>query len=176
LPKPNSRRSIALAILILSAVCGFLSVATAQTTRTNTTTQVTSISITNTLLTTITSSAIAYTTTTQTLNSTVVGTETITQISLTTITSNYATTLGATVTATISVILTQVSTQSTQLLGNIWGESLALVLAVAALASFAVPKLRSGRPKGVVCSKCGNRNPPYGGDFCVKCGHSLKHD
>ena len=171
----SARRStIVVALLILGALCGSSSVVIAQTTHTNTLTQTTSISTTNTLLTTITSPFITYTTTTETMNTTIVGTATVSQPFLTTVTSNYEATVSSTVTETISVILTQVSTQTTQLLGNIWGESLALALVVGALASFVVARLSTRRPRGIVCGKCGTRNPPFARAYCVKCGESLK--
>jgi hypothetical protein len=93
---------------------------------------------------------------------------------LTTVTSTEISIVGGTLTTTISSIITQVSTQTTQLLGTIWGESLALVLLAGAVTGFVVPKLHSSPRKGVVCSKCGNRNPAFARGFCVKCGNSLK--
>ena len=89
-----------MAALLLVGVYSSISVAMAQTTHTNTTTQVTSVYSTNTVLTTITSPIITSTTTTETLNSTVGETQTVTQSTLTTITSTYNTVVGGTVTAT----------------------------------------------------------------------------
>lgn len=93
---------------------------------------------------------------------------------MTTVTSTATYVVGGTVTATSSITMTTVSTQSTQMLGNIWGESLAFVLVVGAILSFIVPKVHSKPPKGIVCRKCGNLNPPFARTFCVKCGQSLK--
>ena len=168
------RRLLVVGVVILAAIYASSSVASAQTTHTNTFTQVTNISLTSTLLSNVTSPAIVYTTTTQTLNSTIEGTQTVVQPSLTTVTSTYTTVISGAMTETVSAILTQVSTETTQLLGNVWGESLALILFVAAIASYLVPKTHSRRPKGMVCTSCGNRNPPFARAFCVKCGQPLK--
>ena len=169
-----SRRALlVMAFLVFAGISSSLSVGIAQTTRTNTLSQLTNFSFTNTILTTITSQIVTYTTTTQTSNSTLQGTQTVVQPSLTTATSTYATLVSGTVTETVSVIVTSISTETTQLLANIWGVSLALVLLVGACVSFLVPKAHSRRPKGVVCSSCGNRNPPFVRGFCVKCGHPL---
>jgi len=81
--------------------------------------------------------------------------------------------VGGTVTATNIVTLTSVSTETTQILGNIWGESLAVFLFAVAIASYLIPKGRSKRPQGIVCRKCGNLNPPFAAHRCVKCGQPL---
>jgi ribosomal protein L40E len=169
------KRLLVMGIVILAIIYASSSVASAQTTRTNTLTQVTNISLTSTLLGTITSPVVVYTTTTQTMNSTIEGTQTVMQPSLMTVTSTYTTVISGTLTETVSAILTQVSTETTQLLGNIWGESLTLIVFVAAIASYLAPKLHSRRPRGKVCSKCGNRNPPFARDFCVQCGQPLNN-
>jgi ribosomal protein L40E len=162
-------------VVILAAIYASSPVASAQTTRTNTLTQVTNISLTNTILSTITTSVVVYTTTTQTTNSTIEGTQTLMQLSITTVTSTYTMITSGTSTETVSAIITQVSTETTQLLGNIWGESLALILFVSAVASYIHPSLRSRRPRGAVCSRCSNRNPPFAKAFCVKCGQRLNN-
>ena len=179
MPNPSRTQSqpktmLVIAALILIGIYSSVSIASAQTSHTNTTTEVTSIYSTNTILTTITSPTITYTTTTETVNSTVGQTQTVTQSILTTITSTYNTVVGGTVTTTIMSVATQVSTTTTQFLGNALGESLALILLAAAVASFVGPKLLSRPPRGRVCSNCGTRNPPFAKGFCVKCGHSLK--
>jgi hypothetical protein len=170
----SRRRTLLVTVVILAGLIAPLSVATAQTTYTNTLTQTTSVYSTNTILTTITSPVLVSTTTTETMNSTIQGTQTVFQSSVTTSTSTYTIAVGGTVTQTTTMTLTQVSTETMQLLGNFWGASLALVLFAVALASFIVPALHPIRPKGVVCSNCGTRNPPFAKAFCVKCGHSLK--
>lgn len=175
LPRGQSKTMLVTGFLALMGIFFFVSVATAQTIPSNTVTQVTSISSTSTLLITITSPTFNYTTTTERVNSTVVVTKT-TVLALTTGTSTYTRIVSGVVTATISSISTQVSTQAIQLLGTVWGESLALVLFVGALMSFVVPRLHSRLPRGVVCGKCGNRNPPFARAFCVKCGHSLNEE
>jgi carbohydrate-binding DOMON domain-containing protein len=177
MPKLSSAQ-MKMALFVLSvAFLGFYSsvtVSVAQSTQTSTVTQLTSVYSTNTITTTLTSPTIFYKTTTETLNSTVQGTQVVTQTSLTTITSSYTTMVNGTLTQTITSVITEASTQTTQLLGNVWGESLAIVLVVAAGLSFAVRRLRLTRPRGLVCSECGYRNPPFATSFCVKCGHSLK--
>jgi ribosomal protein L40E len=170
----SPRTTLFIAVVILVGIYAFISVATAQSTYTSTLTQVTNVYSTNIILTTLTSPTIVYTTATKIWNSTIVGTRTVWQPSLITGTSTYTTIVSATVTEAITAIVTQVVTETTQLLGNIWGESIALILLAAALASYVVPKLHSRPPTGVVCSKCGNRNPPFARTYCVKCGHSLK--
>jgi ribosomal protein L40E len=169
---PSPRTTLIIAVVILVGIYASISTATGQSTYTSTLTQVTNVYSTNTILATITSPAVVYTTTTETLNSTVVGTQTVWQTSLTTGTLTY--TAIASVTETITAIITQVSTETTQLLANIWGESLGFILLAAAVASYVVPKLQTRPPRGVVCSRCGNQNPPFARAFCVKCGHSLK--
>jgi ribosomal protein L40E len=124
--------------------------------------------------TTLTSPTTEYTTTVETMNSTIQGTQTQFVPSVTTVTSTVTSAVGGIVTATSTTTLTTVSTQTTQMLGNIWGESLALVLLVGAIASFIIPKACSKPPKGIVCRNCGALNPPFTKTFCVKCGHSLK--
>ena len=171
------RRKISMAVIIalfLVAVYSSLTTATAQTTYTNTVTQMTSVYSTNVQVTTLINSTTAYTTTTETSNSTIHGTQTRIVSSLTTATSTLTSAVDATVIATSSITLTTVSTQMTQILGNIWGESLAVVLLAGALTSYLIPKARSRRPKGIVCGNCGNLNPPFTGRYCVKCGRPLK--
>jgi hypothetical protein len=175
---PSTCMKTALFILLFCFL-GFYSSVTisiAQSTYTSSVTQPTTIFSTNTILTTITSPTIAYTTTTETLNSTAQGIQTLTQTSVTTVTLSYTTILGGTLTQTITSVVTEVSTQTTPLLGNIWGESLALVLLLSAIASFLVPRALSLRPRGSTCSGCGYRNPPFAKSFCVKCGHSLEQE
>jgi len=173
--KHSSRiRALLAAVVVLVGLIAPLSVATAQTTNTNTLTQTATVYSTNTILTTISSPVLVSTTSTETMNSTISGTQTVFQSSVTISTSTYTMAVGGTVTQTITMTLTQVSTQTISLLGNIWGMSLALVLFVAAIASFIIPALLSIQPKGAVCSNCGTRNPPFAKAFCVKCGHSLK--
>jgi ribosomal protein L40E len=93
---------------------------------------------------------------------------------LTTVTSTLTSAVGGTVTATSTVTVTSVSTQTTQILGNIWGVSLAVVLFAGATASYLIPKAGSKRPKGIVCRSCDTLNPPFARAWCVKCGASLK--
>ena len=163
-------------LILFSCAVGFyssISFSTAQSTYISSSTQVATVYSTNTILTTITNPTISYSTTIETLNSTVQGTLAITQISVTVVTSSYTAVLGGTLTQATTFIVTQVSSQVTSLLGNIWGESLALVLLLGAIASFIVPRLHSRGPKGTVCKECGFRNPPFARAFCVNCGHSL---
>jgi ribosomal protein L40E len=117
---------------------------------------------------------VGYSTTTGTLNSTVTGTQTKGQLSLTTLTSTYTTILSGTQIAAVTMTLTQISTQTMQILGNVWGEALALVAFVGAVVSYLIPKVSSRRPKGIVCKKCGYLNPPFARAHCVKCGNPLK--
>jgi len=168
-----SIRMLIVAVVVLAGIYACAAVAYAQTTRTYTLTQTTSVSFTNTFTNTITSQTVIYTTTTETQNSTLAGTATIIQPSLTTLTSTYTVLTSGILTETVSAILTQVPTEATQLLGNIWGESLAAALFLAAVASLVAPKLHSRRPKGLVCRSCGTRNPPFAMSFCVKCGQPL---
>jgi ribosomal protein L40E len=175
LPRSQPKAVLVIAFFVLVGIYSVASVAMAQITPSSTVTQVSSISSTSTLLTTITSPAFNYTTTTRSLNSTVGVTE-ITVQALTTVTSTYTTIVNGIVIATISSVSTQVSTQTTQLLGTIWGESLTIILIVGAVMSFVVSKLRSRLPRGIICGKCGNRNPPFARAFCVKCGHTLKEE
>ena len=148
----------------------------AQTTSISSLTQLTTIFSTNTVLTTTTMPVVVYTTATEIVNRTVQGTQTVAQTSVTSVTSSYTTTISGTLTQTITYSVTTVSTQTTSLLGNIWGVSLALVLLLGAVASFIVPRLISATPKGLVCSECGYRNPPFARSFCSKCGHSLQQE
>jgi len=168
------RVALTITLLIFAVVYASLSVASAQTVHTSTLTQITNISLTNTILSTTTSQIVGYTTTTETLNSTISATQTQMQLSQTTATITYTTTVTGSVTQTVSAIVTEVSTETTQLLGNLWGESLAVVLVLGACMSLLVPRARSRRPRGLVCSKCGTRNPPFAKAFCVKCGQSLR--
>ena len=173
--KLSTRLKPALFILFFCAVgfCSTVSLSKAQSTYVSSSTQVVTVFSTNTILTTITNHTISYSTMIQTLNSTVQGTLTVIQTSVATVTSSYTAVLGGTLTQTTTYVVTQVSSQTTSLLGNIWGESLALVLLLGAIASFIVPRVRSPRPKGSICRECGFRNPPFARTFCVKCGHSL---
>ena len=171
----HSKTRIAIiAALLLAAIYSPIALATAQVTRTSTVTQTTSVYSTSIQVTTFTNQTTAYTTTTQIITSTLQGTQTQFLPSVTTATSTLTYEAGGTVTATSSITLTTVSTQIIQILGNIWGESLAVVVFAGAIASYLVPKAGSRRPKGVVCRNCGNVNPPFANAFCVKCGHSLK--
>ncbi len=162
-------------ILFFCAVGFYSSIhfSTAQSTYLSSSTQVVTAFSTNTILTTISNPAVNYSTTTQTLNSTIYGTQTLTQISVTTLTGSYTTTLNGTLTQTITSAVTQVSTQTISLLGNIWGESLAVVLLLGAIASFIIPRVHSPTPRGLICRECGFRNPPFARSFCAKCGHPL---
>ena len=148
-------------------------VSMAQTTSISSLTQLTTLFSTNTVLTTTTMPVVAYTTATEIVNKTVQGTQTVTQTSVTSVTSSYTTIISGTLTQTVTYSVTTVSTQTTSLLGNVWGVSLALVLLLGAVSSFIVPRLFSVRPRGLVCSHCGYRNPPFARSFCSKCGHSL---
>jgi hypothetical protein len=173
---PSNRTGTILFILLLSLVGLYspIGISVAQSVHTSVVTQATTVYSTGTLTSTLTSPAIVYTTTTATLNSTVSGTQVVTQTSGTMITVTYTTLLSRTVTQTVTSVVSQASTQTTQLLGNIGGELLALVLVVAASTAVIVPRVRSPRPKGLTCKQCGYRNPPFVTSFCVKCGHSLK--
>jgi ribosomal protein L40E len=135
---------------------------------------VTSIYSTSTLLTTVTTPVVSYATTTETLNSTVTGTQTKGQLSLTTVTSTYTMIMSGTQTTTVTMTVTQISSQTMQLLGNVWGEALALVAFVGAVVSYLIPKVSSRRAKGIICKKCGYLNPPFARAHCVKCGNPLK--
>jgi hypothetical protein len=165
-------------ILFLSFALTYspLTASMAQSTSISSLTQLTTIFSTNTILTTITMPATVYTTATEIVNKTVQETQTATQTSVTSVTSSYTTTLSGTLTQTITYSITTVSTQTTPLLGNIWGVSLALVLLLGAVASFIVPRLLSVRPRGLVCSECGYRNPPFARSFCSKCGQPLQEE
>jgi ribosomal protein L40E len=165
-------------ILFLSIVLTYspLTVSMAQLTSISSMTQATTVLSTNTILTTMTMPAMVYTTSTEIVNKTVQETQTVGQTSVTSVTSSYTMTISGTVTQTITYSVTTVSTQTTSLLGNIWGVSLALVLLLGAVASFIVPRLFSVRPRGLVCSECGYRNPPFARSFCGKCGHSLRRE
>jgi len=166
--------AVIMATLFLIAVYSSITVTTAQTTQTSTITQTAVVYSTSIQLTTLATPTTAYTTTVETMNSTIQGTQTQFVPSVTTVTSTVTSAVGGMITTTNTITLTTVSTQTTQILGNTWGESLALVLLVGASASFIVPKALSKPPKGIVCRKCGNLNPPFTKTFCVKCGHSLK--
>jgi len=163
-------------ILFLSFILTYSqpTVSMAQSTTISSLTQLTTISSTNTILTTITMPTIVYTTATETVNKTVQETQTVAQTSVTSVTSSYTTTISGTLTQTVTYSVTTISTQTTSLLGNIWGVSLALALLLGAVASFIVPRLLSVRPRGLVCSACGYRNPAFARSFCSKCGHSLQ--
>ena len=167
------RTVLVMTFLLAAAAFACLSPASAQTVSTSTITQLTSVSVTSTLLSTITGQVVVYTTTTQTMGSTVQATETLVQPSTTTITSTYTAAVSGTTTETVSVTLTQVSTETTQILGNIWGEALAAILLLTAALSFLIPKRHPSPPKGFVCRNCGTPNPPYARAYCVKCGHRL---
>ena len=156
------------------AVCAPASLTSAQLTHTSTVTQTTSLYTTSTQLTTITNPSIIYTTTSEIVNSTISGTQTKFVPTLTTVLLNYTYALSGTVTTTSTVALTEVSTQATQILGNVWGVSLALVAFVGAIASYLILKVGARRPKGLVCGNCGTRNPPFARTHCVKCGHLLE--
>ena len=174
MPEQTKTRIAVIVALFFIAVYSPITLAAAQTTRTNTLTQTTSVYSTNVEATTVTSPTTAYTTTTQTMNSTIQGTLTQIVPSLTTVTTTFTSALGGAVTATSTIILTTVLTQTTQILGSIWGMSFAAVVFVGAIASYLIPKAASRRPKGVVCRSCGALNPPFAKAFCVKCGHQLK--
>jgi len=174
--RPSARIKTTIFILLFCILGMFSSVSLsmAQSTYTSSSTEVTTVFLSTTILTTITSPALVSTTTTETLSSTVQGTQTITQTSVTEVTSSYTTILSGTLTEFITSTTTEVSTQTTVLLGNIWVKSLALVLLLCAIASFIVPRVVSVRPSGSICGECGYRNPPFAKSFCVKCGHSLE--
>ena len=174
MPKLLPRRILFILSLSLVAFCSTVAVSVAQSTITSSITRVTTVYSTNTSMTTITNSTTLYTTTTQTSTATAQTVQTVTQLSTTTTTSSYTTIVSSTIAQTVSFVVTESSTQTSTLLGNSSGESLALVLLVAAVVSFAIPRLYSGRPRGLVCSQCGYRNPPFAHSFCVKCGQALK--
>lgn len=168
------RTFVAITVVVFAIICSPLSLASAQTTQTGTVTVVTSIYSITTVMTTITTSLVSYTTTTETLNSTITGTQTKGQLSLATLTSTYTTILSGTGITTVTMTLTEVSTQTMQILGNVWGEALASVALAGAVLSYLIPKVSSTRPKGTVCKKCGNLNPPFARGFCVKCGNPVQ--
>jgi len=166
-------RLTVIAALLLVSLYSPLTLVTAQTTHTSTVTQLTTAYSTNIQATTVTSPTTGYTTVTEITNSTLHGTQTQFVPSWTTATMTLTSLVGGAVTATNIVTLTSVSTATTQILGNIWGESLAVLLFAAAIASYLIPKGRSKRPRGIVCRKCGNLNPPFAAHRCVKCGQPL---
>jgi ribosomal protein L40E len=84
--------------------------------------------------------------------------------------------VSGTVIGPVTMTVTEISTQTTQILGNVWGESLAVVALAGAITSYLIPKAGSRRPKGIVCKNCGNLNPPFARAFCVKCGKALKEN
>jgi ribosomal protein L40E len=102
----------------------------------------------------------------------------VTQTTTVSSTTTYTVTSSVSTTATFSqssiVIITNPSTVTMQVLGNVWGESLAGLLAIIALAITLAPKMLNVKRKIIVCEKCGFRNPPFAESFCVKCGHQFK--
>ena len=167
------RAVLVMAFILTAGAFACLSSASAQTISTSTVTQVTSVSLTSTLLSTVTGQVVVYTTTTGTLSSTVQATETLIQPSTITVTSTYTAAVSGTTTETVSVTLTQVSTEATQILGNVWGEALAAILLLSAALSFLIPKRHTTPPKSFICRNCGTPNPPYARAYCVKCGQRL---
>lgn len=164
-------------LILLLPLLGLYSsfgISVAQSIYTSMVTQGTSVYSTGTVTSTLTSPAVVYTTATATLNSTVSGSQVVTETSGTMTTVTLTTPLSLTITQTSTSVLSQASTQTTQLLGNVGGELLALVLVLAASAAVIASKVRSQRPKVLACNQCGYRNPPFVKSFCVKCGHSLK--
>jgi hypothetical protein len=72
-----------------------------------------------------------------------------------------------------TLTFTTTSTQSTQLLGNMFGELLVLVV-VGVVVIMSAPKLLVSMRRGIVCAKCGYQNPPFTRFYCANCGHALK--
>ncbi|HYB83697.1 MAG TPA: hypothetical protein VED86_00075 [archaeon] len=171
----HTRTGIAvMAALFLIAAYSPNTLLPAQVTHTGTVTETTNVYSTTTQETSVTTPTTAYTTTTETINSTIRGTQTRLLPSVTLVNSTVTYTVGGILTSTSSITLTTVSTQTTEIIGNIWGESLAAVVFVGAIASYLIRKVGPRRPKGIVCRNCGNLNPPFGRAFCVKCGHTLE--
>ena len=100
------------------------------------------------------------------------GTQTATVYSTTTTTISSATTAFAAQT-TVST-MTRTSIASLQILGNQLGELLVGLSVVAAIASILVPKILAATRSGLVCKKCGYRNPPFVRSFCTGCGEALR--
>lgn len=81
-------------------------------------------------------------------------------------------------TSTLTELTTLISsaqvTQTIDVFSNPVGEVATVFLALAALATILVPRIRSRRFTGKVCPQCGYSNPPYAHSFCIKCGNPLK--
>jgi len=81
-------------------------------------------------------------------------------------------------TSTLTELTTLISsasvTQTIAIFANPVGEAVTAFLAVAAVATILVPRIRSRRFTGKVCPQCGYSNPPYAHSFCIKCGSPLK--
>jgi hypothetical protein len=103
-----------------------------------------------------------------------------TQSFTTTSTAYWTSTIPATGTAFLTTITTRTYsaattvTQATTVLANLWGELGVGLLALGALATMLVPRIRSFRASPVVCRHCGFMNPRFAKSFCVRCGEALE--
>jgi len=174
------RRPVLLAIFVLTSVA-FLSlgavsaVQVTQLTSTPTFTVSTTTSMWITTPITVTTTSTQYSNITNISRSTSTeGTQTATVYSTTTTTINSGTTAYAGETTTS--IMTTTLVAPTQMLGNQLGELLVGLAGVAAIASILVPKILAATRRGLVCKKCGYRNPPFVRSFCTGCGEALGSD
>jgi len=174
MPRQFNARIVVISVVLVAMTLSPLVLVSGQITHTSTSTETASMYVTSTLSTVTTSLTVSYVTTTEIMSSTILGTQTRMLPALTTATSTLTYTVGGTVVLPTSITVTSVSTQTTQIVGNIWGEMLASLLVAAAAVSLIAPRTRPKPPKGMICGKCGNLNPPFVTGFCVKCGGSLK--
>jgi hypothetical protein len=175
-----SRKPVLLAIFALASVV-FLSlgvvsaVQVTQITPTPTFTVSTTTSLLITTPMTVTTTSTHYTNITNIFKSTSTeGTQTATVYFTTTTTINSATT-AYTGKPTTSIMTTTLIA-STQILGNALGELLVGLVGFAAIIIILVPKILAVPRGGLVCKKCGYRNPPFVRSFCTGCGEALRSD
>lgn len=160
------------ALLSLGAVSA---VQVTQLTSTPTFTFSTTTSLLTTTPITVTTTSTQYSNVTNIFRSTSTeGTQTATVYSTTTTTINSGTT--AYTEKTTTSIMTTTLIAPTQILGNQLGEFLVGLVGVAAIASILVPKMLATTRRGLVCKKCGYRNPPFVRFFCTGCGAALGSD
>ena len=174
------RKPVLLTIFALASVA-FLSlvavgaVQVAQITSTPTFTVSTTTSLQTTTVMTVTTTSTQYTNITNIVRSTSTeGTQATTVYSTVTTTINSATT-AYTGKPTTSITTTALIAPR-QVLGNALGELLVVSVGVAAIVIVVVPKILAAPRRGLVCGKCGHRNPPFVRSFCTGCGEALRSD
>jgi hypothetical protein len=175
LRKPVLLTIFALTSVALLSLVTVSAVQVTQITSTLTFTVSTTTSLLSSTAMTVTTTSTQYANITNIFTSTSTeGTQTVTVYSTTPTTINSAITTYAEKPTTSTITTTLIA--PTQILGNALGELLVGLAGVAAIAILVVPKILAAPRRGMVCKKCGYRNPPFVRSFCIGCGEALRSD